>query len=107
MISRVFSDTDARTHCLQLRRESGEDHINLCKQLGWTVQAAFSDMANTVYRRAEAIVTHPEYNVRFISYLQLQYEGKIEQATGIDWSAAINSAQLNWLQMKKMKDGEA
>ena len=104
--TRVFSDTDARTHCLHLRRDSGEGYINLCKQLGWTVPATLSDMGNSVYRRAEAIVTHPEYNVGFISYLQLQYEGKIEQASGIDWSAAIASARLNWLQMKKIKDEE-
>ena len=104
--TRVFSDTDARTHCLHLRRDSKEEYINICKQLGWTVPAALSDMGNSVYRRAEAIVTHPEYNVGFISYLQLQYEGKIEQASGIDWSSAIASARLNWLQMKRMKDEE-
>ena len=32
--TRVFSDTDCRTTCLHLRRDSGEDTLTLCKQLG-------------------------------------------------------------------------
>ena len=32
--TRLFSDTDARTHCLHLRRDSKEDHLDICKQLG-------------------------------------------------------------------------
>ena len=35
--TRIFSDSDCRTHSLHLRRDSKEDTLDLCKQLGWKV----------------------------------------------------------------------
>ena len=60
-----------------------------------------------MYRRSNAVVTHPEYNVKLISYLQLLYEGRIEKFSGLDWSSMVASARVNWLQMKKMKNDES
>ena len=80
----VFSDNDARTTSLHLRRDAGEDTLTLCKQLGWKEPSAYSDTGSMVYRRADAVVTHPEYNTRFLTFLQLQYEGRIERIAGID-----------------------
>ena len=42
--------------------------------------------------------------MKLITYLQLLYEGRIEKIAGIDWSATIASARLNYLQLKKLKD---
>ena len=57
-----------------------------------------------MYRRSHAIVTHPEYNHKLMSYLQLLYEGKIEKFGGLDWSSMVSGLRLNWLQMKKIED---
>ena len=105
--TRVFSDTDSRTHCLHLRRDSGENTLDLCIQLGWKPPPILSDQGSSVYRRSNAVVTHPEYNVKLISYLQLLYEGRIEKFSGLDWSSMVASARVNWLQMKKMKSDES
>ena len=101
--TRVFSDTDSRTHCLHLRRDSGENTLDLCLQLGWKPPPVLSDTGNSVYRRSHAIVTHPEYNYKLMSYLQLVYEGKIEKFAGFDWSSMVAGLRLNWLQMKKLE----
>jgi hypothetical protein len=98
--TRIFSDTDCRTTCLHLRRDSGEDTLTLCKQLGWKNPPACSDSGSTVYRRGDAIVRSPEYNSSFISWLQLQVEGKIAGQVGIDWSTAVENARLRWIQLK-------
>ena len=105
--TRVFSYTDSRTHCLHLRRDSGENTLDLCIQLGWKPPPVLSDQGSLVYRRSNAVVTHPEYNVKLISYLQLLYEGRIEKFSGLDWSSMVASARVNWLQMKKMKNDES
>ena len=65
--TRQFSDSDCRTHSLHLRRDSGEDTLELCKQLGWKEPPAFSDTGSVVYRRSDAIVQCKEYNTRLIS----------------------------------------
>ena len=104
--TRVFSDTDSRTHCLHLRRDSGENTLDLCIQLGWKPPPVLSDTGSLVYRRSNAVVTHPEYNVKFISYLQLLYEDKIEKFAGLDWSSMVASLRLNWLQKTKMNNDE-
>ena len=57
-----------------------------------------------MYRRSHAVVTHPEYNHKLISYLQLLYEGKIEKFGGLDWSTMVAGLRLNWLHMKKMEN---
>ena len=44
--------------------------------------------------------------MKLMSYLQLLYEGRIEKIPGIDWSAIVASARLNWLQLKKLTDEE-
>ena len=61
----------------------------------------FSDTGNAVYRRSDAIVLNPEYNGSFISWLQLQYERKISSRLGYDWSTAVESARLRWIQMEE------
>ena len=53
--TRIFSDNDCRTTCLHLRRDSGEDTLTLCKQLGWKVPPICSDTGSTVYRRGKLI----------------------------------------------------
>ena len=82
--TRVFSDNDVRTTSLHLRRDAYEDTLTLCKQLGWKEPSAYSDSGSMVYCRADAVLTHPQYNTRFLTYLQLQLEGRIERVAGID-----------------------
>ena len=36
--------------------------------------SVLSDTGSCMYRRSQAVVTHPDYNVKFISYLQLLYK---------------------------------
>ena len=73
--TRQFSDSDCRTHSLHLRRDSGEDTLELCKQLEWKEPPYVSYTGSVVYRRSDAIVQCKEYNTRVISWLQLlQYE---------------------------------
>ena len=99
--TRIFSDYDCRTHSLHLRRDSGENMLELCKQLGWKVPPAFSDTGSVVYRRSDAIVTSKEYNTNLISWLQLQYEGRVAAKAGIDWPTIVESLRLNYLQVLK------
>ena len=61
--TRVFSDNDCRTTCLHLRRDSGEDVLTLCKQMGWKVPPECSDTGSAVYRRCEAVVSGNKYNM--------------------------------------------
>ena len=99
--TRIFSDSDCRTHSLHLRRDSKEDTLDLCKQLGWKVPPAFSDTGSAVYRRSDAVVTSKEYNTRLISWLQLQYEGRLAAKAGINWPTIVESARLNYIQVLK------
>ena len=75
--------------------------LELCKQLGWKVPPAFSDTGSVVYRRSDAIVTSKEYNTNLISWLQLQYEGRVAAKAGIDWPTIVESLRLNYLQVLK------
>ena len=75
--------------------------MDICQQLGWKVPPMYSDTGNAVYRRSDAIVLNPEYNGSFISWLQLQYEGKISRRHGYDWSTAVEIARLRWTQMEE------
>ena len=99
--TRIFSDSDCRTHSLHLRRDSGENMLELCKQLGWKVPPAFSDTGCVVYRRSDAIVTSKEYYTNLISWLQLQYKGRVAAKAGIDWPTIVESLRLNYLQLLK------
>lgn len=100
--TRIFSDSDCRTHALHLRGDSGEDILTLCKQLGWKVPAPIADTGSSVYRRCDAVVTGSEYNTMFISFLQLQYEGHIAAKAGINSASVIESARMNWKQWTKI-----
>ena len=100
--TRIFSDSDCRTHALHLRRDSGEDILTLCKQLGWKVPAPVADTGSSVYRRCDAVVTGNEYNSVFISFLQLQYEGHIAAKAGINMATVFESARMNWKQLLRM-----
>ena len=73
--------------------------MDLCKQLGWKVPPAFSDTGSAVYRRSDAIVSSKEYNTRLISWLQLQYEGKLAAKAGLNWPTIVESARLNYMQV--------
>ena len=102
--TRVFTDRDCRTHCLHLRRDANENVLDICKQMGWQPPPVCSDSGSTVYRKSNAIVLSPEYNGSFISWLQLQYEGKISARLGYDWGTAVESARLQYLQMEEKED---
>ena len=102
--TRVFTDRDCRTHCLHLRRDANENQLDICQQLGWKPPPVYSDTGSAVYRRSDSIVLSSEYNSNFISWLQLQYEGKISTKLGYDWSTAIESARLTWIQMAQKED---
>ena len=73
--------------------------MDLCKQLGWKVPPAFSDTGSAVYRRSDAIVSSKEYNTPLISWLQLQYEGKLAAKAGLNWPTIVESARLNYMQV--------
>ena len=75
--------------------------LELCKQLGWKVPPAFSDTGSVVYRRSDAIVTCKEYNTNLISWLQLQYEGRVAAKAVIDCFIIVESVRLNYLQVLK------
>lgn len=104
--TRVFSDTDCRTHALHLRRDSGEDNLTLCKQLGWKVPAPVADTGSTVYNRCDAVVTGNEYNSMFISFLQHQYEGHVTAKAGINMATVFESARMNWKQLLKINKAD-
>ena len=102
--TRVFSDNDARTTSLHLRRDAYEGTLTLCKQLAWKEPSAYSDSGSMVYCRADAVVTHPEYNTRFLTYLHLQLEGRIERVAGIDQATTVSFARQRWLQIKASRE---
>ena len=103
--TRIFSDTDCRTHCLHLRRDSGENVLMTCNQMGWKPPKEFSDSGSLVYRRANAIVTSQEYNSNFIQWLQLTFEGRITAKVGFDWQTVVENARIRYQQLN-MKDIE-
>ena len=102
--TRVFSDTDCRTHCLHLRRDGGAKVLELCKQLGWRPPPNFSDSGSTVYRRGDAVVKSPEYNTDFISWLQLTYEGRIPAIAGFNWRSVVENSRIRYKQLSKQND---
>ena len=100
--TRVFSDTDCRTHCLHLRRDSGEKVLESCKQLGWKALPNFSDSGSTVYRRGDAVVKCPEYNTDFISWLQLTYDGRIPAIAGFNWRSVVKNSRIRYKQYEQL-----
>ena len=102
--TRLFSDTDCRTHCLHLRRDSGGNVLELCKQLGWKPPPVFSDSGSAVYRRGDAVVKSPEYNTDFISWLQLTYDGRIAAIAGFNWRSVVENSQIRYIQFGKQND---
>ena len=100
--TRVFSDTDCRTHCLHLRRDSGDKLLDLCKQLGWKPPPVYSDSGSTVYRRGDAVVKSPEYNTNFISWLQMMYDGRIAAIPGFNYRSVVENSRIRYKQLQKL-----